>query len=136
MAINQSGSHVAETMLRSLALALQDCDAKGESYIIIEQVLTKICEKVAKNPVDVMCNQYGSHVLRILLCLCHGTLLKSQDKFHSGNITSTLADRLSGLSSQLPKKKLEKTSLRAFPNLLKFVASKILEYSKDCVAVL
>ena len=48
MAINQSGSHVAETMLRSLALALQDCDAKGESHIIIKQVLTKICEKVAK----------------------------------------------------------------------------------------
>lgn len=136
MAIDQSGSHVAEAMLRSLALALQDCDAKGESHTIIEQVLTMICEKVAENPVDVMCNQYGSHVLRSLLCLCHGTLLESQDKFHSGNITSTLADRLSGLSSQLPKKKLDKTSLRAFPNLLKFVASKILEYSRDSVAVL
>ena len=76
MAIDQSGSHVAKAMLRSLALALQDCDAKGESHIIIEQVLTKICVKFAENPVDVMCNQYGSHVLCIPLCLCHGTLLK------------------------------------------------------------
>jgi len=81
-------------------------------------------------------NQSGSHMLRNLLCLCHGTLFKCQDKFHSGNITSTPADRLSGLSSQLPKKKLDKTSLRASPNLLKVVARKILEYSKNDVAVL
>jgi len=136
MTIDQSGSHVAEATLRSLALALQDCDAKGESHTIIEQVLTMICQKVAENPVDVMCNQYGSHVFRSLLCLCHGTLLESQDKFHSGNITSTLAERLSGLSSQLPKRKLDRTPLRAFPNLLKFIASKILECSRDNIAVL
>ena len=56
--------------------------------------------------------------------------------FIQTNITSTPADRLSGLSSQLPKKKLDKTSLQASPNLLKVVASKILEYSKNDVAVL
>lgn len=134
--VDQSGSHVAEAMLRSLALARQDCDAKGESHTIIEQVLTMLCEKIAENPVDVMCNQYGSHVLRSLLCLCHGTLFESQDKFHSGNITSTLADRLSGLSSQLPKRKLDKTPLRAFPKLLKLIASKILECSRDNIALI
>ena len=38
--MDQSGSHVAEVALKSLALALQDCDERTESHTVIEEALT------------------------------------------------------------------------------------------------
>ncbi|KAH9329156.1 hypothetical protein KI387_001264 [Taxus chinensis] len=136
ISIDQSGSHVAEAALKSLALALQDCDAKGESHAVIEDVLTKICQEVAENVINIMCNQYGSHVLRSLLCLCNGTLLESLDKFHTKNPISTLVSRLGGFSSELPTKQPNQEPLQAFPNLLTFTVSKILEHSRDSISVI
>ncbi|XP_057864011.2 pumilio homolog 23 isoform X2 [Cryptomeria japonica] len=136
ISMDQSGSHVAEAALKSLALALQDCDTRTESHALIKEVLTNICQEVAENVLDIMCNQYGSHVLRSLLCLCNGTLLESLDKFHMRNNASTLASRLSGFTFQSPTKQLNSAPLQAFPKLLKFTVSKILEYSRYRISVI
>eukprot|EP01018_Ginkgo_biloba_P005258 Gb_32744 [translate_table: standard] len=136
IAVDQSGSHVAEVSPRSLALAFQTCDVKVESHKVIEQVLTKICQEVAENALDVMCSPYGSHVLRSLLCLCNGTLLESLDKFHASNPASTLSGRLSGFPFHLSRRQSGQAPVQAFPNLLKFSVSKILECCREHIAVM
>nr|5WZK_A Chain A, Pumilio homolog 23 [Arabidopsis thaliana] len=68
IAMDRSGSHVAESALKSLATHLENPDA----YSVIEEALHSICKVIVDNPLDMMCNCYGSHVLRRLLCLCKG----------------------------------------------------------------
>ncbi|KAI3905714.1 hypothetical protein MKW92_016408, partial [Papaver armeniacum] len=53
--------------------------------------LTKICQVIAVKPVDVMCDLYGSHVLRNLLCLCKGVLLDSLQEFHVTKSSTVLS---------------------------------------------
>ncbi|KAI3962169.1 hypothetical protein MKW98_005800 [Papaver atlanticum] len=36
----------------------------NDTYAIIEETLTKICQVIVVKPADVMCDRYGSHVLR------------------------------------------------------------------------
>ncbi|XP_058108753.1 pumilio homolog 23-like [Magnolia sinica] len=129
IAMDKSGSHVAETALKSLALHLQD----EEAYASIEETLTKICEVVVVSSVDVMCDRYGSHVLRSLLCLCKGTPLESLEEFHVTKSTTILAERL---NSKLPPKSGGYQSPNAqlgFPHLLKFLVGGMFQYSKESI---
>ncbi|KAJ6389285.1 hypothetical protein OIU77_027596 [Salix suchowensis] len=63
ISMDRSGSHVAETALKSLAMQLQD----DEAYSVIEETLTNLCKVIVDSPFDMMCNCYGSHVFRTLL---------------------------------------------------------------------
>ncbi|KAI3874386.1 hypothetical protein MKX03_025858 [Papaver bracteatum] len=76
-----------------IAVHLQDNDM----YAIIEQrylryIPFNICVIVVK-PVDVMCDRYGSHVLKSLLCFCKGVPLGSLLEFHVTKSSSVLAKR-------------------------------------------
>ncbi|XP_038898236.1 pumilio homolog 23 isoform X1 [Benincasa hispida] len=89
IAMDRSGSHVAETAIKSLAMHLQDEDV----YPLVEDALTVICKEIVANSLDVMCNCHGSHVLRSLLHLCKGVPLESSE-FHTRKSSTTLAERL------------------------------------------
>uniref|UniRef100_A0A5B7AFA3 Pumilio 23 n=1 Tax=Davidia involucrata TaxID=16924 RepID=A0A5B7AFA3_DAVIN len=130
IAMDRSGSHVAETALKSLAVHLQDVETQS----LIEETLTMICQAIVINPVDVMCNCYGSHVLRSLLCLCKGVTLDSSE-FHVTKSSTVLAERLNFKPSRLDGN----DSLRlqqGFPDLLKFLVSEMLNCARKDIETL
>ncbi|XP_077236508.1 pumilio 23 isoform X1 [Tasmannia lanceolata] len=131
IAMDKSGSHVAETSLKSLAVHLQD----NEAYAAIDGALTKICQVIAVNSVDVMCSRYGSHVLRSLLCLCKGIPLDSLEGFHITKSSSILSERL---NSRLPQPDGSHFSnlQQGFPHLLKFLVREMLICAKEDIATL
>eukprot|EP00252_Welwitschia_mirabilis_P017859 TRINITY_DN3976_c0_g1_i1.p1 TRINITY_DN3976_c0_g1~~TRINITY_DN3976_c0_g1_i1.p1 ORF type:complete len:815 (-),score=146.29 TRINITY_DN3976_c0_g1_i1:376-2820(-) len=133
IAVDASGSHVAEAALKSLALLLQD-QHSNIKLSVIEQLLSSLCEVLSKNATGVMCNQYGSHVLRSFLTLLNGTLLDSLADSASSS-KSGLAERIKILT-QSSKKKPETLSLRAFPHLLKLMVHKILEACRGNICVI
>lgn len=93
ISMDRSGSHVAETALKSLATNLED----SETYSLVEDTLSTICKEIVANPVDIMCNVHGSHVLRSFLCLCKGASLDSSE-FHHTKSSTTLAGRVNSRS--------------------------------------
>ncbi|XP_057505237.1 pumilio homolog 23 [Actinidia eriantha] len=130
IAMDRSGSHVAETALKSLAMHLQD----DKSYSLIEETLTIICQVIVDNPVEMMCNCHGSHVLRSLLCLCKGVPLDSPE-FHATKSSSVLAERLNFRPSRLERNDSEYME-QGFPDLLKFLVSGMLNCSRIDVSTL
>ncbi|XVE88546.1 hypothetical protein DITRI_Ditri19aG0077900 [Diplodiscus trichospermus] len=117
IAMDRSGSHVAETALKSLARHVQDTEA----YNAIQETLEMMCKVIVVNPVDLMCNCYGSHVLRSLLCLCKGVPLDSSE-FHGTKASKVLANRLNLKVSQSDENDSQHLQ-QGFPNLLKFLVS-------------
>lgn len=83
---------------------------------------------IVANPVDVMCNCYGSHVLRSLLCLCRGAPLDSSD-FHRAKPSQILAERLNLDASQSNRNNLSYHH-PVFSELSKFLISGILASSR------
>ncbi|KAJ6942744.1 pumilio [Populus alba x Populus x berolinensis] len=130
ISMDRSGSHVAETALKSLAMHLQD----DEAYSVIEETLTNICKVIVASPVDMMCNCYGSHVFRSLLCLCGGVPLDSP-VFHRAKPSMILAERLNLSISSAPGNNLSHHH-QGFPGLLKFLVSGMLNYSEEDVKYL
>lgn len=125
ISMDRSGSHVAETALKSLAMHLQD----DEAYSVIEETLTNICKVIVASPVDMMCNCYGSHVFRSLLCLCGGVPLDSP-VFHRAKPSMILAERLNLSISSAPGNNLSHHH-QGFPGLLKFLVSGMLNCSEE-----
>ncbi|XP_015583622.2 pumilio homolog 23 [Ricinus communis] len=130
IAMDRSGSHVAETALKSLATHLQD----NEAYSIIEETLTVISKVIVANPVDMMCNRYGSHVFRSLLCLCGGVPLDSQE-FHGTKQSTILAERLNLKETWIGGND-SACCQQAFPNLLKFLVSEMLKSANKDIKTL
>ncbi|KAK9281800.1 hypothetical protein L1049_004706 [Liquidambar formosana] len=130
IAMDRSGSHVAETALKSLVSHLQD----QEALSVIEETLTKICQAIVVNPVDVMCNCYGSHVLRSLLCLCKGVPLNSPE-FHVAKSSMVLAERLNLRASRLDGNDSPHIEL-GFPDLLKFLVMEMLKCARKDILTL
>lgn len=126
IAMDKCGSHVAETALKSLTVHLQD----HESVKIIENTLTKICQAVVVDSVNVMSSMYGSHVIRSLLCLCKGVPLDSLEEFHLTKASSVLAERLKTKSYQYSNHNLNFLQ-QSFPILLKFLVRELLKHAKD-----
>lgn len=84
---------------------------------------------VADNSVDVMCDCYGSHVLRSLLCLCKGVHL---DKFRNDGVklATTTADRLN--LKTFPSKEEHPAQVHpGFPDLLNLLVSEIFKNVKE-----
>ncbi|KAL3720718.1 hypothetical protein ACJRO7_005517 [Eucalyptus globulus] len=113
IAMDRSGSHVAETALRSIATHLQD----EETYSAILETLTMICKVIVENPADLMYNCYGSHVLRRLLCLCKGVSLDSAE-FQGTKSSTNVAERLN-LKTSRPNEHAQLNLGHGFPGLLK-----------------
>ncbi|KAL4280936.1 hypothetical protein GQ457_03G040540 [Hibiscus cannabinus] len=74
---------------------------------------------IVVNPFDLMCNCYGSHVLRSFLCLCKGIPLDSSE-FHGTMGSKVLAERLNFKVSHLDGSDFQQFQ-RGFPNLLKLL---------------
>ncbi|GER28355.1 pumilio 23, partial [Striga asiatica] len=129
ISMDRSGSHVAETALKSLARNLDD----HENHSLIEETLWALCQAIVTNPVDIMCNCHGSHVLRRLLCLCKGVPVDSLE-FHSTKSSVVLAERLNFKSSRFDSH--EEQQNQSFPDQLKFLISELTNPSKTDVAVL
>ncbi|XP_024006655.1 pumilio homolog 23 isoform X2 [Eutrema salsugineum] len=125
IAMDRSGSHVAESALKSLASHLENPDA----YSVIEEALTSICKVIVDNPLDMMCNCYGSHVLRRLLCLCKGVSLDSPE-LHGAKSSKALAKRLNLKMSQLDENN-EQFPHQGFPDVLKYLISGLLNCSRE-----
>ncbi|KZV41158.1 pumilio23 [Dorcoceras hygrometricum] len=119
IAMDRSGSHVAETALKSLAMHLQDDD----TYSLVLETLTALCQEIVVNVGDIMCNSYGSHVLRRLLCFCKGVSVDTPD-FHSTKPSVVLAERLNLRSSKLEGNDL--LQHQPFPDQLTFLISEML----------
>ncbi|XVF25299.1 hypothetical protein REPUB_Repub13aG0201400 [Reevesia pubescens] len=130
IAMDRSGSHVAETALKSLAEHVQD----SEAYTIIEETLRMMCKVIVVNHVDLIYNCYGSHVLRSLLCLCKGVPLDSSE-FHGAKASKILAKRLNFNVSQLDGNDSQHLQ-QGFPNLLKFLVSGMINCTREDIKTL
>ncbi|KAG8656567.1 hypothetical protein MANES_04G151100v8 [Manihot esculenta] len=128
--MDRSGSHVAETALKSLAMHLQD----NEAYSTIEETLTMICKVIVSNPVDMMSNCYGSHVLRSLLCLCGGVPLDSPE-FHGVKPSTILAERLN-LRENREVGSDSVQHQQGFPSSLKVLVSEMLKCTREDIKTL
>lgn len=128
IADDRSGSHVVETALKSLSFHLQD----NENHSLIEHALKKICKAIVVNPVDIMCNCHGSHVLRSLLCLFKGVPL---EEFHSTKSSVGLAERLN-LKAPHAKDNVSLQSVQIFPSLLKKFVSEMLNAASEDISKL
>lgn len=117
--MDRSGSHVAETALKSLAMHLQDED----SYSLVGETLTALCQEIVVNAGDIMCNSYGSHVLRRLLCFCKGVSVDTPE-FHSTKPSVVLAERMNMRSSKLEGNDLQQH--QSFPHQLTSLISEML----------
>ncbi|KAJ0744968.1 putative nucleolar protein [Helianthus annuus] len=130
ISMDRSGSHVAETALKSLAAHVLENGTQS----LIEVTLNDICQAIVVNPVDVMVNCHGSHVLRSLLCLCKGMPLDSSD-FHSKKSSAALAQRLNFKSSRSDGSGSHGLH-PGFPDMLKFLMSEILKAAKKDIELL
>ncbi|XP_024980355.1 pumilio homolog 23 isoform X2 [Cynara cardunculus var. scolymus] len=130
ISMDKSGSHVAETALRSLAAHLQESDTQA----LVEATLNDICQAIVANPVEVMTNCHGSHVLRSLLCLCKGMPFDSSD-FHSKKPSAALAQRLNFKSSRSDGSGSQGLQL-GFPDMLKFLVLEILKAARKDIEML
>ncbi|XP_021295000.1 pumilio homolog 23 isoform X1 [Herrania umbratica] len=130
IAMDRSGSHVAETALKSLARHVQDT----EDYTIIEETLKMICKVIVVNPVDLMCNCYGSHVLRSFLCLCKGVPVDSAE-FHGAKASKILAERLNLKVFQSDENNSQHLQ-QGFPNLLKSLVSGMVKCTREDIKTL
>ncbi|CAB4272190.1 unnamed protein product [Prunus armeniaca] len=117
IAMDRSGSHVAETAIKSLSQHLQDNDV----YSVIEDTLNAICKVIVKNPGDLMCDCYGSHVLRSLLSLFKGVPLDSSE-FNRRKSSSVLAERLNFKAFRADTD-ISPQAVQGFPGLLDFLIS-------------
>ncbi|XP_074268283.1 pumilio homolog 23 isoform X2 [Silene latifolia] len=129
IATDSCGSHVAETALKSLATHLFD----ESFYDLIKDTLTLICQAIVQDPVNVMCNCHGSHVLRSLLCLCKGVPLDSE--FHTSKSSTALAKRLN-LRTERERNNETTNVHEGFPDLLEFLVVEMLKCSRTDIGFL
>lgn len=85
--------------------------------------------------VSVMCNQYGSHVLRSLLCLCKGVPLDSLEEFHVTKRQAVLAERLNSMPVRSGGSNF-KNFQYGFPVTFKFLVREMLNQAKDEIRTL
>lgn len=101
-----------------------DCDGQIFSFVQV----------IVDNPLDMLCNCYGSHVLRRLLCLCKGVFLDSAE-LHGSKSSKALAKRmnlkmfhLNENCSQIPH--------QGFPDVFKYLLSGLLNCSREDIKYL
>lgn len=103
-------------------------------YLSVPSFSMFFCQAIVVNPVDVMCNCYGSHVLRSLLCLCKGVPIDSSE-FHAKKSSVVLAERLNFRPSHSDRN-YSQHSQPGFPNLLNFLVTEMLKAARKDIATL
>ncbi|KAK3025135.1 hypothetical protein RJ639_043917 [Escallonia herrerae] len=91
-------------------------------------------EAIVANPVEVMHNCHGSHVLRSLLCLCKGVPLDSSE-FHATKSSTVLAARLN-IKPPRHDRNDSQHCQQGFEDLLKFLVTEMLKAAKQDIASL
>lgn len=89
---------------------------------------------IVENSADLMCNCYGSHVLRSLLALCGGASLDSSE-FHVTKASKVLAERFSFKESQ-SEANASSHGHEGFPDLLQLLVSGMLKGTKKHIKAL
>lgn len=89
---------------------------------------------IVSNPVDMMSNCYGSHVLRSLLCLCGGVPLDSPE-FHGVKPSTILAERLN-LRENREVGNDSVQHQQGFPSSLKVLVSEMLKCTREDIKTL
>lgn len=89
---------------------------------------------IVVNPVDLMCNCYGSHVLRSFLCLCKGVPLDSAE-FHGAKASKILAERLNLKLFQSDGNNSQRLQ-QGFPNLLNSLVSGMVNCTREDIKTL
>ncbi|XP_058226935.1 pumilio homolog 23 isoform X2 [Rhododendron vialii] len=133
IAMDQSGSHVAEAALKSLAYHLDHLQ-DDKAYSEIEETLAIICKVIVDTPIEIMRNCYGSHVLRTLLCLCKGVSLDSA-ALHKTKSSTILAQQLNSRPARVEINDSQYLQ-QGFPDQLKFLVSGMLNCSKEDILTL
>lgn len=101
---------------------------------MLTYVYLSFWQVVAASSVDLMCNCYGSHVLRSLLCLCKGVQPDKCEQYVSKSATN-VADRLN--LKPFPSKGDHPAQFHpGFPDLLKSLVSEILKAVKEFSKIL
>lgn len=97
------------------------------NYIIVFQ-------EIVANPLDVMCNCYGSHVLRSLLHLCKGVTSDSSE-FHTRKSSTVVAERF---NVKAPRSSGDSGfhNERGFPELLKLLVFGMLKGARKDARIL
>nr|GEX83141.1 pumilio homolog 23 [Tanacetum cinerariifolium] len=131
ISMDKAGSHVAETAFKSLAAHLQE----GGDQSLIEVTLNDICQAIVANPVEVMTNCHGSHVLRSLLCFCKGVPLDFHSKKSPAKSSTALAQRLNLKPSRSDGSGFHGTQM-GFPDMLKFLVAEILKAARKDIETL
>ena len=91
-----------------------------------------VFQEIVSNPLDVMCNCHGSHVLRSLLHLCKGVSLESSE-FHSRKSSKVLAERL---NIKAPRPNGDSGFHIGFPESLKLLVFGLLKGARKDVRIL
>uniref|UniRef100_A0A0D3D035 PUM-HD domain-containing protein n=2 Tax=Brassica oleracea var. oleracea TaxID=109376 RepID=A0A0D3D035_BRAOL len=125
IAMDKSGSHVAESALKSLATHLENPDA----YSVIEEALLSICKVIVEKPLEMICNCHGSYVLRTLLSLCKGVSIETPE-LRGAKSSKALAKRLNLKTSHSDENNLE-FSHQGFPDVFSYLLSGILSCSRE-----
>lgn len=81
-----------------------------------------------------MCDCYGSHVLRSLLCLCKGVPIDSAES-HGKKSSAVLAERLNLKPSHFDRNASQQHS-QGFPNLLTFLVKEMLNAAREDITAL
>lgn len=126
IAMDKSGSHVAESALKSLATHLDNPD----SYSVIEEVLHSICKVIVDKPLEMICNCYGSHVLRALLSLCKGVSVDPPE-LRGAKSSKALAKRLNLKTSSHSDENNLQSSHQGFPDVFSYLLSGIVNCSRE-----
>lgn len=89
---------------------------------------------ILKNPVDLMCDCYGSHVLRSLLSLFKGVPLDSSE-IRMRKSSSALSERFHFKASRSDVD-VSPNVIPGFPDLLKFLVSGMLKCARNNIKTL
>ncbi|KAL2632302.1 hypothetical protein R1flu_016988 [Riccia fluitans] len=134
MAVDPGGSHILEGALKAVARTLlDDTSRNAEWYSTLQDTLRIITQEFVAQAVDVMCNRYGSHVLRSFMCLLSGDTAEMLEQ--GQGCTKTGRNFVNKLGSTRSKDASRSRGL-SFPDLLKDLALKILENCKGSMAQL
>lgn len=113
---------------KSFSLQMIICQQLGGIYGFVwwtffSPRLLLLFQEIVVNAGDIMCNSYGSHVLRRLLCICKGVSIDIPE-FHSTKPSFVLAERLNMRSSKLENNDLQQH--QSFPHQLTSLMSEML----------
>ncbi|KAI5071007.1 hypothetical protein GOP47_0013258 [Adiantum capillus-veneris] len=120
-----AGSHVAEALLKSASVILHEHDTEAAWFKTFDQAFTIICQVLGENIEEVICNCYGSHVVRSLLSVLSGVTLELS---HKGSRGGGLSSRLS--LSENPAASIKQGDM-IFPHLLQLFSRRILGAAKE-----